>query len=119
MTQTITVTPAEKGSAVVTIAPVDEDGVALTIGQLTLPKWQLMRTDGTVVNTRTFALCSLTALSFVLKIADLAVFGVTDNLIRVLSFQATYDSSAGTGLPLNAECRFKIDRLLGQVDSSS
>jgi len=117
MAQLITVRPAEKGTAVVTLSPVDEDGVALTFGQLINPEWQLMRTDGTVVNTRTFAASALTSLEFVLKGADLVLFGANDNKIRVLSFQATYDSTAGDDLPLIAECKFYIDLMLGQADT--
>ena len=117
MSQLITVRPAEKGTAIVTLAPVDEDGVALTFGQLIAPKWQLMRTDGTVVNTRTFAASTMTTLEFVLTGADLALFGSSDNKKRVISFQATYDSTVGTELPLIAECTFAIDPMLGQADS--
>lgn len=117
MTQAITVRPAEKGTAVVTLAPVDEDGVALTFGQLINPEWQLMRTDGTVVNTRTFAASALTSLEFVLTGLDLVLFGANDNKKRVISFQATYDSTVGDGLPLIAECTFIIDPILGQADT--
>ncbi len=116
MTEFISVRPTERGAAVITLSPVDEDGVALLFAQLTAPKWQLMRTDGTVVNSRTFAASVLTSLEFVLKGADLAFFGPGDNKKRVLSFQATYDSTAGDDLPLNDECTFAIEPLLGQTD---
>ncbi len=118
MTQILSIKPAEKGTAIVTIAPVDENGVALTIGQLTTPQWQLMKTDGTVVNGRNFATCALTALTWVLQGDDLAIFGPRDSGTRRLSFQATYDSSDGNGLPLNDECEFTINQLLGQTDNS-
>ncbi|MCD4675327.1 MAG: hypothetical protein K8S18_04940 [Desulfobacula sp.] len=118
MTTSISIKPSEKGTAVATIAPTDEDGVALTIGQLTNPQWQLMKTDGTIVNDRAFASCALTALSWVLQGADLAIFGSSDSGNRVLSVQATYDSSLGSGLPLRGECKFTIDRLVGQEDES-
>lgn len=117
MSQLITIRPAEKGTAVVTLAPVDEDGVALTFGQLINPEWQFMRTDGTVVNARTFAASALTSLEFVLTGDDLALFGSSDNKRRVVSFQATYDSTAGNGLPLIAECMFAIDPMIGQADT--
>ncbi len=116
MTQSISVQPNEKGTAVVTIAPVDEDDTALGISDLTNPQWQLMKSDGTVINSRSFANCPLSSLTFVLSGDDLAVFGNNDSCRRVLSFQATYDSTAGNGLPLKGECKFSIDRLLGQTD---
>jgi len=116
MTDFISIQPAEKGTAVVTITPTDESGIALTIGQLTSPQWQLMKKDGTIINSRSFANCSLSALTWVLKGDDLAMFGGSDSGTRILSFQATYDSTIGSGLPVKKECKFAIDRLLGQVD---
>ena len=116
MTQQITVTLSELGTGKVVLAPTDEDGTALAIGDLTAPKWQLMRTDGTVVNSRTFAAGTLSSLTFALTGDDLAIFGDDDNAHRVLSFQATYDSDLGEGLPLKSECKFPINRLLGQTD---
>jgi hypothetical protein len=116
MTQSISVEPNEKGTAVVTIAPTDEDDTALVFTDLTDPKWQLMRSDGSVVNDRTFALCAMTALTFVLSGDDLAIFGPWDDRERILSFSATYNSTNGTGLPLVAECSFTVSRVTGQVD---
>lgn len=115
--QFISIKPAEKGTAKVTIAPVDEDGTALTFAQLSNPKWQLMRTDGTVVNSRTFATNALTSLVFRLSGDDLAVFS-DDDWIRRLSIQATYNSDIGTNNPLNAECEFHIQGILGQTDET-
>ena len=117
MTQTITIQPNEQGTAKVTLTPTDEDGTALIFTDLTAPEWQLMKTDGTVVNSRTFTASSLTSLIFALTGDDLAIFGDDDAGHRVISFQATYDSSLGSGLPLKGECRFTIGRLLGQTDS--
>lgn len=116
--QTISITPFEKGTAIVTIAPTDEDYAALVFGELTNPQWQLMKTDGTVVNGRTFAASSMTSLEFVLSGDDLAIFGDSDRGNRVLSFYATYDSTAGSDLPLVGECTFNVQRVLGQVDES-
>lgn len=116
MTQAITVRPTEQGSAIVTITLADEDDNALVFAQLTNPAWQLMQADGTVVNDRTFALCTMTSLTFALTGDDLAAFGRKDLGTRILSFQAFYDSSVATGLAITAECSFKISKLLGQVD---
>lgn len=113
MTTYISVTPSEKGTAIVTLAFTDEDGTTVVPTSLA---WQLMRTDGTVINSRTFALGSFAGTTVVLSGDDLAMFGATDRGVRVFSVQGVYDSDAGTGLPLKGECRFKIDALLGQAD---
>jgi hypothetical protein len=116
--QFITVKPAEQGTAKITIAPTDDAGTALVIGQLATPQWQLMKMDGTIVNSRSFALSTITALVWKLSGDDLAIFGDGDPGNRILSIQATYTSvELGAGCPLNAECRFSIQRLLGQTDS--
>ncbi len=112
---------AEKGTAIVTISPVDDNGTALTFAQLTSPEWQLMNTDGTVINYRTFANSAMTSLQFILYGDDLAIFGDSDRGNRVLSFSAQYtgtldDSTSFTG-NIVAEGVFNVFRVLGQVDA--
>ena len=112
---------AERGTAIVTISPVDDNGTALTFAQLTSPEWQLMNIDGTVINDRTFANSAMTSLQFVLSGDDLAIFGDSDRGNRVLSFSAQYtgimdDSTSFTG-KIVAEGVFNIFRVLGQVDA--
>jgi len=111
---------AEKGTAIVTVSPVDDNGIALTFAQITNPEWQLMNTDGTVINDRTFANSAMTSLQFVLSGDDLAIFGDSDRGNRVLSFSAQYtgtldDSTSFTG-NIVAEGVFNVFRVLGQVD---
>ena len=106
--------PAEQGTAVITLAFTDEDEITVVPTSLA---WQLMRIDGTVINSRTFALETFTGTEIVLSGDDLAMFGSRDTGRRRFSVQGVYDSSAGSDLPLKAECEFIIDRLLGQVDS--
>ena len=115
MTTSISVQPSEKGTAIVTLAFTDEDGTTVVPTSLA---WQLMRSDGTVVNDRTFADGSFSGTEIVLSGNDLAMFGGSDSGHRVLSIQGVYDSDAGPDLPLKAECNFAIDRLLGQTDES-
>ena len=115
MTTSISVQPSEKGTAVVTLAFTDEDGSTIVPTSLA---WQLMRVDGTVVNSRTFAAETFTGTQIVLSGLDLAIFGSNDSGSRVLSIQGVYNSSAGSDLPLKGECKFVIDPLLGQVDES-
>ena len=112
---------AEKGTAIVTVSPVDDNGTALTFEQLTSPEWQLMNIDGTVINDRTFANSAMTSLQFVLSGDDLAIFGDSDRGNRVLSFSAQYtgtldDNSSFTG-NIVAEGVFNVFRVLGQVDA--
>jgi hypothetical protein len=112
---------AEKGTAIVTISPVDDNGTALTFAQITSPEWQLMNIDGTVINDRTFANSAMTSLQFVLSGDDLAIFGDSDRGNRVLSFSAQYtgtldDSTSFTG-NIVAEGVFNVFRVLGQVDA--
>lgn len=114
MTQSITVTPSEEGTAVVTITATDEDDTTLVFSDLTDPQWQLMRGSGSIVNSNTFANSNLSSLEWVLTGDDLVIFGSSDDGERVISFQATYDSTAGNNLPLKGECSFYIDKLLGQ-----
>ena len=112
---------AEKGTAIVTVSPVDDNGIALTFAQLTNPEFQLMNTDGTVINDRTFANSAMTSLQFVLSGDDLAIFGDSDRGNRVLSFSAQYtgtldDSTSFIG-NIVAEGVFNVFRVLGQVDA--
>ena len=112
---------AERGTAIVTISPVDDNGTALTFAQLTSPEWQLMNIDGTVINDRTFANTTMTSLQFVLSGDDLAIFGDSDRGNRVLSFRAQYtgtldDNTSFTG-NIVAEGVFNVFRVLGQVDA--
>ena len=112
---TISIRPAEKGTAIVTLTFTDEDGKGV------VPKsaqWQLMTTDGTIVNGRSFAECSFTGTEVVLSGDDLAIYGTTDSGYRLFAIHAVYDSDAGSDLPLNDEVRFKIQRLVSQVDES-
>ncbi len=112
---------AEKGTAIVTVSPVDDNGTALTFAQLANPEWQLMNIDGTVINDRTFANTTMTSLQFVLSGDDLAIFGDSDRGNRVLSFSAQYtgtldDSTSFIG-NIVAEGVFNVFRVLGQVDA--
>ncbi len=111
----------EKGTAIVSIAPIDDNGSSVAFAQLTSPEWQLMNIDGTVINDRTFANSAMTSLQFVLSGDDLAIFGDSDRGNRVLSFSAQYtgtldDNSSFTG-NIVAEGVFNVFRVLGQVDA--
>src|SRR6056297_1983695 len=117
MTTTISIKPNELGTAVITMSFTDEDDAAVTPTDL---QWQLMKSDGTIVNDRAFADNAFTALAgeatVVLSGDDLAMFGANDSGRRVFSIQGVYDSTAGTGLPIKDEAVFVIQQLLGQTD---
>lgn len=123
MIQEIAVEPFEQGTAIVTVAPVDSSGTALTFDLLENPQWQLMKESGSVVNGRTFADSSMTSLQFVLTGDDLAIFGTSDRGNRVISFQATYLGSLDDGTTFTAkvvaEGEFNVQKVLGQVDDLS
>ena len=120
MTTTITVKPNELGTAVITMSFTDEDDAAVTPTSL---QWQLMKSDGTIVNDRAFADNAFTAsageATVILSGDDLAMFGDKDNGRRVFSIQGEYDSTAGVGLPLKDEVNFRVQKLLGQTDQES
>ena len=110
-----TTKPSEQGTAVITMAFTDEDAATVTPTSLA---WQLMRSDnGTIINSRTFALGSFSGTEIVLQGDDLAAFGSSDTGGRLFSVQGVYDSSAGSNLPINAELSFSVDKLLGQADN--
>ena len=117
MIATLSVKPNEQSTAIVTMLFEDEDDVTVTPNNLS---WQLMKTNGTVVNERSFENCGFSAAGGVAEIVlsgdDLAMFGAGDSGHRVFSIQGEYDSNAGTGLPITSEAVFQIQKLLGQTD---
>lgn len=114
--QVLTTQPNEKGTAIFSVSPTDEDGNSIVFAQLTNPQWQMMQFDGTVVPGCSYDDSALTSLEWVVSGDQLAIFGDDDVGSRHVTFKATYDSSYGTGLPLHAECMFKIQPLVGIVN---
>lgn len=112
---TISTMPKEKGTAIVSVVFTDETGAVVTP---TVAAWQLQRTDGSIVNNRSFDLCPITGADIVLSGLDLAIFGISDNGYRIFSVQGTYDSDLGVDLPIPDEFKFKIDRLMSQLDEN-
>ena len=119
MTTSITIKPNEQGTAIITMAFTDEAVPPNAVTPTGL-QWQLMRSGGTIVNSRTFANGSFTATAGAASITltgdDLAMFGASDSGKRVFSIQGVYDSTAGTDLSITDEAEFSIQRLLGQID---
>ena len=110
MATNITVTPAKKGTAKVTISSFkDESGEAVTLTAVT---WTLTDQVGNVINSRSAV--SVTpgmSVSFLLTGDDLAIGG--NGRQRVLTIVATYNSTLGTGLTAPAQAFFKIEDMVG------
>lgn len=111
--QILTDNPMEEGTIVFTIVPTDEDGETISFSDLGNPQWQMSTLDGSVIPGCSYSDSSMSALDFVVKGPQLSILNSDDTGVRVLTFTATYDSSAGSNLPLHAECKFKIQSLIG------
>lgn len=111
--QVITTQPNEGGTAVVAVSPTDEDGNPLVFAQLGSPQWQMSAANGTVIPGCAYTDSSLTSLEWVISGSQLDMLDGDDSGVRFITFIATYDSSAGSNLPLHAECKFKIQSLVG------
>ena len=98
----------EKGTFIITTAFADEDGTAVTPQTFT---WTLTNKAGTVINSREDVAgpSPLTAsIDTVLQGADLAILSPQDDRVRVFTIEGTYNSNAGSNLPLHDKCTFII-----------
>ena len=106
MTTLLTAQATEGSTFVVTVPFVDEDGTPVIPASI---KWSLTDDEGDAVNSRTdVAIVTPAAtIDIVLKGLDLPSPG--DQMRSVyLTVEATYNSSLGTGLPLNVQCRIEV-----------
>ena len=102
---------AEEGTYIITAEFIDDDGDSVAPDTLT---WTLTDSSGTVINSRTSVSVSSPTASedIVLSGDDLALqSGESGDTMRILTIQATYDSDAGTDLPLNDAAYFYIKDL--------
>jgi len=104
----LTTKAVDKSTYIVNCAFKDENGDAVAPNTL---KWTLTDGDGTVVNNRQDEEVSSPTSSedIVLSGDDLKH---SDGKWRVLTVKATYDSDAGSDLPLNESAKFQIDDLI-------
>jgi len=112
MTTELTTHAKEKSTFVITAAFTDEDGNAVAPKTLT---WTLTDDGGTVINEKEDEVVSSPSASedIVLSGDDLALqSGEETRGVRILTVEATYDSDAGSDLPLNEEIRFIVDGLV-------
>ena len=113
MATILTVDAQERSAYVITAVFKDENGQDVIP---TSAAWTLTDEDGTVINSRQdVAITPLAASSYiVLTGADLAIdAGFTgDAQERTFTIEAVYDSDLGTGLTLNAACKFNVESLV-------
>lgn len=111
MATTITVTPAEEGTAKVAVSAfTDEAGTAVTPSAIT---WKLTDRRGTVINERSAVTVTPAAsVAFLLSGDDLAVTTATSTE-RHLLITWTYNSTLGNGLTGRAVAVFEIEQLAG------
>lgn len=100
----------EEGTYIVTAAFTDEAGTALIPTSIT---WSLRDENDAIVNSRNAVVVSVPAASIniVLSGNDL-IYSVTQTK-RIVTIEAVYTSTYGTGLPLNDECEIPIRNLHG------
>ena len=111
MATTITVTPAEEGTAKVAVSAfTDEAGTSVTPSAIT---WTLTDRRGTVINARTaVSVTPAASVAFLLTGDDLAVTTDTST-VRHLLITWTYNSTLGNGLVGRAVAIFSIEELAG------
>lgn len=114
----------EQSSIKVTITAVDENDAALVRSDFNTAQWQLMRSDGYVVNNRSFKNTqwdSTTAFIFFLTGNDLVTYEGEDNstVERIIEFQGTYDTNIGgdpvSDVSVAGSFNFKIIRRKGTI----
>ena len=112
MATNLTLRAAEKSTYIVNAAFVDEDNSPVTPKTMT---WTLTDSDGSVINAREDVVISSlsTDVDIVLSGLDLALqSGESLQALRILTLEGTYDSDAGTDLPLRAACKFTVEDLV-------
>jgi hypothetical protein len=107
MPSVLSTNAVDKSTYIVTAAFTDEDDAAVAPTTLT---WTLTDDLGTVINDREDVEVESPSSSedIVLSGDDLAV---ADGSVRILTVEGTYNSDAGSGLPLKDQVRFTIEDL--------
>lgn len=102
----------EEATYIITFAPTDENGDAVTPNAASCT-WTLTDLAGNVVNSRSaVAITSATSMNVVLSGNDLAVGDSYYNDWRKVTLQGTYNSTLGNNLPIKEEATFRITRLV-------
>lgn len=110
MPSTLTTKAVEKSTYIVTAAFTDDDGVAVVPN--TPLTWTLTDRDGAVINNRdAVAITPAASVEIVLSGGDLAVPDTAD-LVRYVTIEGTYDSDAGSNLPIKDQVKFAVSNLV-------
>lgn len=110
MPSTLTTKAVEKSTYIVTAAFTDDDGVAVVPN--TPLTWTLTDRDGAVINNRdAVAITPAASVEIVLSGDDLAVPDTAD-LVRYVTIEGTYDSDAGSNLPIKDQVKFAVSNLV-------
>lgn len=98
----------EKSTYILQAAFTDEDGDAVIPD--TNPTWTLTNENGTVINSRNgVSIAAASTINIVLSGNDLALEDQSRKFeIRILTVEATYDSSLGSNLPLKESTKFNV-----------
>lgn len=111
MATTITIEPAEKGTAKITIGPfTDMDTPPNEVTPLTLT-WTLTTRAGVAIGSRTnVSATPASTVSILLAGNDLAM--PSADPYRIIAFSWTYNSTDGSGLTGRAQAIFKIEQFV-------
>jgi uncharacterized phiE125 gp8 family phage protein len=111
MPTTISTQATANNTYIITVAFTDDAGDAVTPNDGCT--FSLKDTAGNTINDRDgVAIVEDTSVDVVLSGDDLAAQGANDNGIRIFSIDGTYDSDAGSDLPLDNSAQFVVDTLL-------
>lgn len=109
MAETLQAVATDRSTFVVELQFRDSNGSAVAP---TSAVWSLRDSKGNIVNARDqVAISSPAATSYVITQGDDNAAAV--DRYRILTVEAQYDSTLGSGLPLNAEFRYRIIDLEG------
>jgi len=107
MATKLLVSAVEESTYIVSAAFTDEDGVAVIPTAIT---WTLTDGKGVTINSRLdVVITPASTIYIVLTGDDLAVSG---SRMRIVTVNATYNSSYGTGLKLKGAATFNLENLV-------
>lgn len=109
MPTNLTTKAQEESSYTITASFTDEDGTAVTPTSAT---WTLSDTYGNTINSRAAEVITPdTSVDITLTGDDLAISETGAVIKRILTVEAVYDSTYGTGLTLKDTATFQVDNL--------
>ena len=110
MSVSLSTTATDKSTLVVTASFTDENGDAVIP---TAAAWSLYNRERAIVNSRDEVTISGLAASVDIVLSGDDLDASANGRTRYLLVEATYNSDAGTGLPVRQEAEFEITDLVG------